>query len=758
MNVFNHEITGLQIIVGILILLMLYKMLICTLGLIEEQTSKISRTFTNRLFIIVCLFVIAIQRHFEFKFISYQVENFDLIGIYGFIIGLLSMYGIYIGFLQFIVADSEKAKYLGTNKIKYLADSSIWYKLTQTRTFLFGLFAFIISPILIVNTQGKVQEYSIYVWQTSIIMLLLIYIFLIGMSLEIIQIMFLMKDNKDKLLEGQIRSQISNKYYNLFQKAYAKEFSQDYNYKFFRNLKYDLLEIDTKLIDIFLNEVFSKIECELESSEGAFKSVKNGEREKYLYNSYKRFVHEKWKFLTSNKYKIGWRQFKKLLESDITVFKRLVNETPKLVEKNDRVRFVLNDQIDNVHNYLFDQLIVRSMIEPNEIDELYKSIKESTRKLKYLSKNKLQKYYESVENHKWERLIENYLNSDIEFDLPVFFDRDDKDFYSNAVFKVLIEDYGDLRKSIDSDEKLKKIIESMNAVHFVAYSLYQLFYPNDHDWKENAVYFKNKLESKFDRYDENENEQLYRAAAKKIATTHINHRITFDILMTIFKDRKKQITNVDYFDQFQYSRISSVMVLFVQGILEHDNDYSDRIRFDRSNENESRIIKKLCLDYLQIVDRVPEIIEFKELSFTMKKLLEGVIFKNYYSICNFGIVSLLYYESILRNNNSVFAKDVFLEAIGYDSDHAANQYLYNESIFTFFAIKLIDREYDQYFNDDHFLDTFREAGVHILDNLGVTIDEYVYNIYSELKNAPYAKMGKIRLKQVANKLELIFFK
>lgn len=78
--------------------------------------------------------------------------------------------------------------------------------------------------------------------------------------------------------------------------------------------------------------------------------------------------------------------------------------------------------------------------------------------------------------------------------------------------------------------------------------------------------------------------------------------------------------------------------------------------------------------------------------------------------------------SILRKNNRVFPRNIFLKAVRYDSNHAANQYFYNESIFTFFATKLIGSEYDQ------FLDTFRDAGINILDNLRVTIKEYVDNI------------------------------
>ena len=166
------------------------------LNFIENLLSEKKLPWTsNTVFLVFYFSLFIVQSKYGIKFIEYQQHN--LVSVYGFVIGLLSMYGIYIGFLQFIVGDSDKVRYLGKSKIRYLTDTSMWYQITQTKPFLVILFLTIISPTLIINTKGELQVNLIYAWQTSITMLLWIYIFLIGMSLQIIRILFLIKDKTD---------------------------------------------------------------------------------------------------------------------------------------------------------------------------------------------------------------------------------------------------------------------------------------------------------------------------------------------------------------------------------------------------------------------------------------------------------------------------------------------------------------------------------------------------------------------------------
>lgn len=734
----------------------------------EKSLPRIS----NSVFLVLYFSLLIVQSKFEIKFIEYQNQYFNLIGVYGFVIGLLSLYGIYIGFLQFIVGDSDKVRYLGRSKIKHLTDTSIWYQVTHTKTFLGILLLTIISPILIINTSGELKDILIYSWQTSITMLFWIYIFLIGMSLQIIRILFLIKGKSDVVLENIISESISNKYYRQFRKMYRRKFDYGDIIFFFRVLESDISKVDNPSIGSFLTQVFSKIDIEVGSKFGEFKSVRvekciYREEKVYLYDDYKRFIYEKWKFLSKIQKNIDWYYFKELIDKDMNTFNYLVAETPEIFEKTNEkfeLRSVLNKQIGNVHNYLFDHLIEKAVSNSSKMKDLYEDINNNlTRiKLKSVLKNKtadlLNKYYAGVEKYNWETIVKKYLISESQFDLPNFSRYYNDELYSKAVFDYLIRNHGNLREKISENEKLEKLISSMNKEYIVAYSLYQLFYPANEKWNDNTLYFKRKLIDAFYWPEEDKKKELYFSSAKIVAQTHINHRITFKVLTTIYTDRGKQIENMDYYDQFDYSLISPLKILFIQAILSPNNKYSHRIVLTKQQtENDLRKIKNLCMEFLRAVDKIPKLAKYEELTKTMEYLL-GEIPLNMKSIVDdLNIVSLLYYEVIVTYKKGSSASNLFLESITYGNEGDIFIILDRESIFTFFALKIIDSNYEQYFKNKQFLYAFKTGGISILDRIDMTLDEYLETIYERLKNSIYGKIGKASLRLLSIKIEKILF-
>ncbi|WP_440896736.1 hypothetical protein ACS127_01605 [Amphibacillus sp. Q70] len=732
----------------------------------ERRLPRISNIVFLALYF--CLFLV--QSKYGIKFMEYEQQDFDLVGVYSFVIGLLSIYGIYIGFLQFIVGDSDRVRYLGRSKIKYLADTSIGYQITQTKPFLVILFLTIISPILIMNTNGELQDSLIYAWQTSITMLLWIYTLLIGMSLQIIRILFLIKDKTDLGLESIIRGSISGMYYRLFRQMYRSKFNSKDIQRFFRVLEFDLSKVETQSIGFFLIKVFSKIDMEVGSKYGEFESIRienhsYGEDKDYLYDDYKRFISKKWELLSTIQKKIDWYYFKILIDQDMNTFNHLVAETPKVFEeKNDEFefRYILNNQIGNVHHYLFDQLIEKAVFDSSKMESLYEGINNNTRGIKSKSvikneKSDLLKYYAEVEKYKWNKIFKKYIFSESQFDLPNFSRHNNDELYSQAVFDYLISNHGGLREAIFENKKLEKLISSMNKKYFVAYSLYQLLYPDNGGWNDNTVYFKNKLIDVF-YWTEEEKKELYISSAKIVAETHINHRVTFKVLMTIYKDREKQIANMDYFNQFDYSRISPLKILFIQAILSSNNKYSHRIVLTKQqSESDLRMIENLCIEFLRVVDKTPKITEYEELANTMEYLLSEVPLNMKSLVYDLNIISLLYYEFIITYKKDVWAGNLFLESVTYGDESKKSIIFNGQSIFTFFALKIIDSSYEQYFKDKQFLDAFKSEGISLLDRVDMTLDEYIETIYEGLKNSTYGKMGKASLRRVSIKLEKILF-
>lgn len=786
MKIYSHEITWIELVILAFILLSMFsKTFKLHIKLLMIQTKLGRRLlnfievdlfsernlprFSNSIFLVLYFSLFIVQCKFEIKFIEYQNPSFNLVGVYGFIIGLLSIYGIYIGFLQFIVGDSDKVRYLGRSKIKHLTDTSIWYQITQTKPFLVIIFLTIFAPILITNTSGELKDNLTYAWQTSITMLFCIYVFLIGMSLEIIRILFLIKGKSDIGLERIINESISNKYYKLFRKMYRSKFDYDYIILFFKILESDISKLDNHSIGYFLNKVFSKIDYDVIS--GKSKSIRiekqsYGEREIYLYDDYKIFIRKKWELLSGIQKNIDWYYYKKIIDRDMSSFNRLLDETPKVFEvDNNEFEFssILEKQIGNVHTYFFDLLIEKAASDSSKMEALYKDIQKSTSKmeLKSIRKNKtndLLKYYAEVEKYKWEKITQKYLITESQFDLPNFSRYYNDEFYSKAVFDYLIKSHGNLRENISENQKLEKLIFSMNKEYLVAYSLYQLLYPTSEKWNDNTLYFKRKLIDSFNWAEDDKKKELYFSSAKIVEKIQNNHRITFKVLKTIYEDREKQIGNMEYYDQFNYSRISPLKILFIQAILSPNNKYFHRIVLRKQKkENDIRMIKNLCLDFLRAVDKLPKLVKYEELTNTMEYLLREIPLNMKSIIDDLNIVSLLYYEVIVTYKKGSSACNLFLESVTYGNEDDTYIYLNRESIFTFFALKIIDSSYEQNFKNKQFLDAFKNGGISILDRIDMTLDEFLETIYERLQNSIHGKIGKASLRQLSIKLEKILF-
>lgn len=783
MKVYGYEITEIELAIGAILLPMIYSMIKTFLRFLmcqTEATRKILTFFTNLsseknlfwfskfLFLVIYITLFVFQSHFSFFFIDYNEQKFELIGIYGFIIGILSMYGIYIGFLQFIVSDSEKVKYLGKSKVKYLTDTSKSYQITQTPSFFMILFLAVITPLLISKTSGELQQSCIYIWQTSITMLLWIYLFLIGMSLQIIRILFLIKDKTDRGLEWNIERSISNKYYELFRKVYQSNFDYESIQNFFKYLKFDILRIETNSMGLFLAKVFSEIDMNLGSEYGEFKSVRLEKRglgryEKYLYDGYKIFIKQKWKLLSSIKEEIDWVHYADLIEDDIRTITYLVNETPKLIKKKDNNLFHRRDeQIDNVHNYLFDQLIERAISEPGGMEILYQKIQESSKKLKFVlminENTDILEYYRDVDKHKWKILVEKYLFSETQFELPSFSRYDNKELYSQAIFNYLISYYADLDQLITDNEQLGKLIQSMDREHRVAYSLYQLFYPTRDAWDSNTIFFKNEIEKEFIWLEGSEGDTLFYSSAKIVSGTHIKHRVTFKVLKTIYDDRDEIISDMSYFSQFDYSQISPLKILLVQSVLGSNKWYSNKFIIpEHQSEENLRALQNICIDFLHAIEKLPELLNFEELTDTLDFLIEEISFGKYTISHNLGIIGFLHYEFVLLYRKGVSTHEVFLEFVTYGEGEDATISFWYNSIFTFFTLKLIDDNYQAYFDNEKFLNAYKKKAMEVLDMLDITLDEYLESIHRKLRCLSYGKVGKGRLRQISIKLEKILF-
>lgn len=166
---------------------------------------------------------VLIQKIFHVKFLNLSLLSF--LDISSFVVGVLGMYGIYIGFLQYTTENNERGKYLGKNKTSYVLKDFFWYRFSQSKAFIFSLLVLTIVPNIIKLSllTNEVNLNLIYLWQSSLLLLLIAFVFLLKMSLFLISIISTINSGVDYNLQSIIRERIQEEYTQKFWIEFQKE-------------------------------------------------------------------------------------------------------------------------------------------------------------------------------------------------------------------------------------------------------------------------------------------------------------------------------------------------------------------------------------------------------------------------------------------------------------------------------------------------------------------------------------------------------
>ena len=279
---------------------------------------------------------VLIQKLFHVKFLNLSLLSF--LDISSFVVGVLGMYGIYIGFLQYTTENNERGKYLGKNKTSYVLKDFFWYRFSQSKAFIFSLLVLTIVPNIIKLSllTNEVNLYLIYLWQSALLLLLISFVFLLKMSLFLISIISTINSGVDYNLQSIIRERIQEEYTQKFwiefqKELYIKKIDKIdrkptlieclfYKLSFFRNhqfmrkqllyddleprflynwLKYDTNNLSELEKKEFIELVFIGIQKDV------YKKIDDSNKQitknlKEFYRFYKLFVEMKWRLFISD--------------------------------------------------------------------------------------------------------------------------------------------------------------------------------------------------------------------------------------------------------------------------------------------------------------------------------------------------------------------------------------------------------------------------------------------------------------------------
>ena len=748
---------------------------------LKYEISIHMRDISEIVLLLLLITLIYVQEFFKVPTVSFQNTDTNIVELISFEIGVFSLYGIYVGFLQFLT-ENDKAYYLGVSKTKFMLDKSIWSRFTRTKLFHILLLLTVAMPVL--SNFIHQPYYFEYIWQASSGIVVVIYIYLLKLNISVAYNVFRLNaevihkkiQNQDlssaemikKLRElrktsvdEEISISLQREMKELFWKVYKNpdQYVENFISVFLENR---FLLIDVEERNDFVFSIFHKEYCRnynLAYSIDEYLEELSSKQISDFYNFYRKYCKYKWEFLKRFQDNILPNTWKELIEQDLRVFQSLEkkDDTFEVLQIEKPTSVYLGQSSDyKIKEYLFETLINNKDIELNVIvdelkDELH-SIKNSKEEKELQEKN------EDFLRFKLKQLFKLYEQGEREFSLPEFeklsydFDGSKRNdfynsmFYSEICFNYLaggrIEDFSQTKvKADDSEEqkkqkfkaqKIQKLILSMNEEYCLVFMLYQLLYTDGDLWDNNINFYDTHIKKIM---DENKKYQdyLFHKAKNILLSTNINHCISEEFLDTLWNTRNDEITTITWFEKFgNRHRMSKFKILYIQWLLTERSAFP-RNRFEDFKNNEFN--NEICVEYFILTDKVTGLFTKdcynlckNDLQFMIEYILiEGDINLQYIAR-NLSLTGLFKLEYILKNNlKSSFNNRVIFDSMG------EFKWLFNNSnnILDFYILKLIDSYYFVLYQEKEFIKGFKSKLEKQL-NFNLTIEEYVDTISEKI--------------------------
>ena len=733
------------------------------------------RDISEIVLLLLLITLIYVQEFFKVPTVSFQNIDTNIVELISFEIGVFSLYGIYVGFLQFLT-ENDKAYYLGVSKTKFMLDKSIWSRFTRTKLFHILLLLTVAMPVL--SNFIHQPDYLEYIWQASSGIVILIYIYLLKLNIRVAYNVFRLnaegihkkiqkqdsssaemkkiRELSKTSVDEEISISLQREMKELFWKVHKKpdEYVDDFVSVFLENrfLLIDVEERNDFVFYIFHKEYWRNYNLAYSIDEYL---EKLSSKQIYdFYNFYRKYCKYKWEFLKKFQDNILSNTWKELIEQDLRVFQSLEEKDDTFevlqIEKPTRVNWRQSSNY-KIKEYLFETLINNKTINLNVIVDELKNELHSIKNSK--DEKELQVINEDFLRFKLNQLFKLYEKGEREFSLPEFkklsyeFDGSKRNdsynsmFYSEICFNYLdrgrIEDFSQLKvKADDSEEqkkqklkaqKMQKLILSMNEEYCLAFMLYQLLYTDGELWDNNINFYDTHIKKIM---DENKNHQDY--LFHKAKNILLSTNITGEFLDKVWNTRNDKINTITWFEKFgNRHRMSKFKILYIQWLLTERN-YSPRNRFEKFNNKEFN--NEICVDYFIFTDKITGLftkdyfdLSKNDLQFTIEHILiEGDI--NIQDIAKkLSLTGLLKLEHILKNN-SIYNSRVIFDSMGEFKWLFGN----SSNILDFYILKLIDNYYSDLYQDKEFINGFKHKLERQLNFFNMTTEDYVDGISGKI--------------------------
>ncbi|HBZ08791.1 MAG TPA: hypothetical protein DEO65_02760 [Bacillus bacterium] len=707
-----------------------------------KRLSRYSYFFGNIVSIGIIIFLTKVQLHHNW--LIYSIKEFDIVDALTFSFSILGIYGIYFGFLQFLVGFDKNDIYLGRSKANKLINGIGWNILVNNFSFKAMLFFLILLPVVIYsNYFYDFADILIGIWQTSVVYLLVIYVFLIINSLRAIRLILSIKENDDYFLKRSIEEGIETQYRDYFIHDFYNRDSV-----FFFALNEDLENIKKNELMPFYEKVFQST-----IYEETVNKLKKINRE-FVNAHYKKFLLKKLNYLITANLKFD--ELLSFYKNDLFFLDRLIKTDEAAVIKdftgNDNTAIYSRESEYSLHNMLFYELF-KKVDTTGGLHKLLRIInKEITWKIIYYKEDKTNEYFRNFLKAIYIKLLENYFeekNALVKIETIIDLKESGeivKEVHSKYIFDFLINTFGNVTKrfSKSEKEKFKLLINTLDKEYRMAYILYQLFYPGKGEWDANIDLYKELLMN-LDMYDD------YRAFSKKVSKiisddTQIGHRFTFEKSQWLFDTKNNNLTYA-FLIQIRDRNLPLLKVLLVQQCLSnYQYLYLPSNGLELVEENDRQALMEIERKLLDTVSTYPDSMNEPYIKDVLKAIFDGS--QKFLKVRDFNYMS--WKDIFIVENNKLESRESLscFEKIYYVIDK-----YFGEDLCKFYILKLNDYSYEDIFRNRYFLTLFLKKTREVLQNNNMNVKELVDELVSEI--APFQLIGKYEVEIICKRLQYL---
>lgn len=410
---------------------------------LKYKISIHMRDISEIVLLLLLIILIYVQEFFKVPTVSFQNTDTNIVELISFEIGVFSLYGIYVGFLQFLT-ENDKAYYLGVSKTRFMLDKSIWSRFTRTKLFHILLLLTVAMPVLS-NFIHQTNHFE-YIWQASSGIVVIIYIYLLKLNISVAYNVFRLNaegihkkiQNQDsssakrtkKLSElrktsvdEEISISLQREMKELFWKVYKNpdKYVDNFVSVFLENrfLLIDVEERNDFVYSIFHEEYWENYNLAYSIDE--YLEKLSSKQISEFYKFYRKYCKYKWEFLKKFQDNILSNTWKELIEQDIRVFQSLEKKdgTFEVLKIEKPTKGYWRQSSDyKIKEYLFETLINNKTINLNVIVGDLKSELKSIKNSK--DEKDLRKQNEDFLRFKLNQLFKKYARGEREFSLPEF--------------------------------------------------------------------------------------------------------------------------------------------------------------------------------------------------------------------------------------------------------------------------------------------------------------------------------------------------